>query len=106
MLTFYFLGGLALILALLVFAGWCIYRAGGENEYERGRADAYAEIGRNREQERAEKQGPRHAKSQPRVSTSPAPAAVTPKPNRTALVRSGYRDSWRAMHALFQDPSP
>ena len=99
MLTFYFLGGLALILALLVFAGWCIYRAGGENEYERGYGDGLAAKLAEQQQERAEKQAPRHAKSQPRVSTSPAPAAVTPKPNRTQLVRSGYRDSWYAQVA-------
>jgi len=38
---------------------------------------------------------PRHARSQPRAFPSPAPAAAPPEPGRTALVRSGYRDSWR-----------
>jgi hypothetical protein len=43
--------------------------------------------------EEAHPKSPRHAKSQPRASSSPASAAVTPEP-RTSLVRSGYRDSW------------
>jgi hypothetical protein len=98
MITIEFIAGLAVMVALVGFAMWCCYRAGSENEYERGRADAYAEIGRQQQQERAEKTGPSHAKSQPRESSSPAPSAVKPKPSRTALVRSGYRDSWRAMY--------
>jgi hypothetical protein len=83
------LGGIALIVALIVFAGWCIYRAGDENGYERCRAEML-------DRKLAEARRGRHAKSQPRASApSPAeaPAAAQPEP-RTSLVRSGYRDSW------------
>jgi hypothetical protein len=85
MITYEAIGGLVLIVALVVFAMWCCYRAGLDTGYEQGRGDRH-------EADLAESRRGRHAKSQPRTS-SPAPAAVVPEP-RTSLARSGYRDSW------------
>ena len=94
MFTIYLIGGLVLIVALIGLAIYSAYRAGFDNGYEDGRADAYLEI--HPERTISAMPSPRHAKSQPRVSvTSPAPspAAAQPEP-KTSLVRSGYRDSW------------
>jgi hypothetical protein len=88
------ISGLIVFAALIGFAMYCCYRAGREDGYEQGRADRLVA-------DDVARRG-RHAKSQPRASTSPASAAAdsssTPNPTRTALVRSGYRDSWRAMY--------
>jgi len=80
---------LAMAMLAIYFYGRSCYQAG----YEDGRAAAY---GRKLAAARAERG--RHAKSQPRALPSPAPAAAPrprEQPTRTALVRSGYRDSWR-----------
>jgi hypothetical protein len=94
MMTAIVISGLILFAALIGFAMYCCYRAGREDGYEQGRADRLVA-------DDVARRG-RHAKSQPRASTSPASAAAdsssAPKPTRTALVRSGYRDSWRAMY--------
>jgi hypothetical protein len=93
-MTFIVISGLIVFAALIGFAMYCCYRAGREDGYEQGRADRLVA-------DDVARRG-RHAKSQPRASTSPASAAAdsssTPNPTRTALVRSGYRDSWRAMY--------
>ena len=96
MITVYFISGVLLIVALIIFAMWCCYRAGCDDGYERGRADAF---GRKLAEDRAQRG--RHARSQPRVSAPspvPAPAAADSssgdQPSHTSLVRSGYRDSW------------
>jgi len=78
---------LAMAMLAIYFYGRSCYQAG----YEDGRAAAY---GRKLAAARAERAG-RHRASQPRAFPSPAPAAAPPEPSRTALVRSGYRDSWR-----------
>ena len=73
MMTGILFGGLAAIALLLGLAFYATYRAGREDGYEEGRGD--------RLEERAEEQkAGRHRMSQPRASTSPAPAAVTPDP--------------------------
>jgi hypothetical protein len=99
MMTFYVISGLVAFLALILFAMYCCYRAGQEDEREKLRGD-------KSEAKLAEDRRGRHAKSQPRASaSSPAPAAVTPssdpEPTRTSLVRSGYRDSW---HDVWRTP--
>jgi len=91
MFAFEAAGALVLFLAMamlaIYFYGRSCYQAG----YEDGRAAAYT---RKLAKTRAERAG-RHRVSQPRAFPSPAPAAAPPEPSRTALVRSGYRDSWR-----------
>jgi hypothetical protein len=73
MMTWILIGGLAAIALLVGLAIYAAYRAGREDGYEEGRGD--------RLEERAEEQkAGRHRMSQPRASTSPAPAAVTPDP--------------------------
>jgi hypothetical protein len=92
MMTWILLGGLAAIVALLGLAGYALYRAGREDGYEQGYADAREEKLTEDRQARAQKAG-RHRMSQPRADLPLQPAAVTPEP-KTSLVRSGYRDSW------------
>ena len=73
MMTWILIGGLTAIALLVGLAIYAAYRAGREDGYEEGRGD--------RLEERAEEQkAGRHRMSQPRASTSPAPAAVTPDP--------------------------
>lgn len=82
MMTWILIGGLAAIALLVGLAIYAAYRAGREDGYEEGRGD--------RLEERAEEQkAGRHRMSQPRASTSPAPAAVTPDPKPGPAQPSG-----------------
>ena len=64
-------------------------------KWHREREEFDAEIAAHETRIERNRAAGRHAKSQPRALPSPAPAAVPPRASRTALVRSGYRDSWR-----------
>ena len=79
MMTWILIGGLAAIALLVGLAIYAAYRAGREDGYEQGYGDARQEKLTEDKRVRAEKAG-RHRMSQPRASTSPAPAAVTPDP--------------------------
>ena len=59
MYTIVVIGGILLIVALIGVAMWCCYRAGAENEYERGLADGRQELADDHAAER--KQAGRHA---------------------------------------------
>ena len=77
MMMFEAVGGLVLLVALTVFGLWAFYRAGRSDGYELGYAAAMERAGGRARlalvQDRAV--AGRHRVSQPRASSSPAPAA-------------------------------
>jgi hypothetical protein len=92
MMTWILIGGLLAIAGLLGLALYACYRAGWENGYEEGLADA---LERKPVLEDAPLEGKahgRHAMSQPRAGLPLRPAAAQPepKPARTVLVQGWY----------------
>jgi len=84
------IGGIALACMAAGFITGLLYE-----KWHREREEFDAEVEAHETRIERNRAAGRHAKSQPRAFPSPAPAAAPPEPSRTALVRSGYRDSWR-----------